>query len=148
MVWITRVKHCAIDINMRLFSIIIRPQLYKRNCNTKITDFVFRSGFSTWTSERIRIETPQNSYITTEKSFRNLINSNWNQIVFTTFRLIWCQNDVLLVPNQSENGKYNSVFLSILNQMELHLVQNRKENCHHDYTPFNMKGIGGIVFSV
>jgi len=24
------------------------------------------------------------------------------------------------------------IFLLILNQMEIHLVQNRKEDCHHD----------------
>ena len=41
-----------------------------------------------------------------------------------------------------------TVFLSILNQMEFHLVQNRKENCHHDHIPFNVRGIGNIVFSV
>ena len=28
-----------------------------------------------------------------------------------------------------------TVFLSILNQMDFHLVQNRKENCHHDHIP-------------
>ena len=32
--------------------------------------------------------------------------------------------------------------------MELHLVQNRKENCHHDHIPINLKGNGNIVFSV
>ena len=41
-----------------------------------------------------------------------------------------------------------TVFLSILNQMELHLVQNRKENCHHDHFRLNMKGNGILVFSV
>ena len=25
---------------------------------------------------------------------------------------------------------------------------NRKENCHHDHIPFNVKGNGNIVFSV
>ena len=35
----------------------------------------------------------------------------------------------------------------ILNQMEFHLVQNRKENCHHDHIPFNVKGIGNIDLS-
>ena len=35
-----------------------------------------------------------------------------------------------------------------LNQMEFHLVQNRKENCHHDHIPINVKGNGNIVFSV
>ena len=32
--------------------------------------------------------------------------------------------------------------------MELHLVQNQKENCHHDHIPFNVKGNENIVFSV
>ena len=34
-------------------------------------------------------------------------------------------------------------------QMEFHLCsENRKENCHHDHIPFNVKGNGNIVFSV
>ena len=41
-----------------------------------------------------------------------------------------------------------TVFLSNLNQMDFHLVQNRKENCYHDHIPFNVKGNGNIVFSV
>jgi len=41
-----------------------------------------------------------------------------------------------------------SVFLSILNQIEFHLVQNRKENCHHDHIPFNLKENRIRVFSV
>ena len=45
----------------------------------------------------------------TEKSFRNLIKSNRNQIVLSSFRLILSQTDVRLVPNQSENGKYNLI---------------------------------------
>ena len=31
---------------------------------------------------------------------------------------------------------------------EFHLDQNQKENCHHDYILFNVKGNGNIVFSV
>ena len=31
-----------------------------------------------------------------------------------------------------------TVFFLILNQMEILLVQNRKENCHHDHIPFNV----------
>ena len=38
------------------------------------------------------------------------------------------------------------IFLLTLNQMEFHLVQNRKENCPHDHIPFNVKG--NVVFSV
>ena len=44
-----------------------------------------------------------------EKSFRNLIKSNRNQIVFNIFRLIWNQTDIHLVQNQSESGKYNLI---------------------------------------
>ena len=47
--------------------------------------------------------------IHTEKSFRSLIKSTRNQIVFTIFRMILNQTNVRLVPNQSENGKYNLV---------------------------------------
>ena len=41
-----------------------------------------------------------------------------------------------------------TVFLSISNQMDFNLVQNRKGNCHHDQIPFNLKGNGKKVFSV
>jgi len=44
-----------------------------------------------------------------EKSFRNIIKSTRNRIVFTIFRLISNQTDIRLVPNQSENGKYNLI---------------------------------------
>ena len=45
----------------------------------------------------------------TEKSFRNFIKSTRNQIAFTIFRLIWNQTVVRLVPNQSQNCKYNLI---------------------------------------
>ena len=41
-----------------------------------------------------------------------------------------------------------TVFLSILNQMEFQLVQNRKENRHHYHIPFNLKRNRNIVFAV
>ena len=41
-----------------------------------------------------------------------------------------------------------TVFLSILNQLEIHLVQNWKKNCHHDHIRFNLKGNRILVFSV
>jgi len=44
--------------------------------------------------------------IITEKSFWNLIKSNRKQIVFTLFRSLWNQTNVHLVPNQAENCKY------------------------------------------
>ena len=58
----------------------------------------------------------QPSFIRIEKSFRNQIKSNWNEIVFTMHRLIWNQTDVCLVPNQLENGQYNliSVWFDII----------------------------------
>ena len=41
-----------------------------------------------------------------------------------------------------------TVFFSILNQMEINLVQNWNENCHHDHIPFNFKVKGNLVFWV
>ena len=74
----------------------------------------------------------------TEKSFRNLVkwnrnqivftmhrllwnqtgfrldpNQNWNQIVFTMYRLLWNQTGVRLYPNQPVNGKYNLISVLI-----------------------------------
>ena len=43
------------------------------------------------------------------RGVQNLIKSNRNQIVITIFRLIWIQMDVCLVPNESENSKYNLI---------------------------------------
>ena len=43
------------------------------------------------------IEKIENFGIIVDKYFRNLIESNLNQIVFTIFRLIWIQLDVRLV---------------------------------------------------
>ena len=33
-----------------------------------------------------------------------------------------------------------------LNQINFYLVQNRKENCHNDHIPFNVKEIGNTSF--
>ena len=42
----------------------------------------------------------------------------------------------------------DSFFFRVLNQMEFHLVQNWKENCHNYHIPFNLKGNGNIFISV
>ena len=49
----------------------------------------------------------------TQKSFRNLIKSTQNQIVFAIFQLIWIKTDVRLDSNESENGKYNMILVWI-----------------------------------
>ena len=65
----------------------------------------------------------------------NFGNIHWENYTSNTFHIEW---DIIMVTD----------FLSILNQMEFHLVQNRKEYCHHDHIPLNVKGNGNIVFSV
>ena len=48
----------------------------------------------------------------TEKSFRNLIKLNRNQIVFTIFRLIWNSKrtvSVFCFKSIEENGEYNLI---------------------------------------
>ena len=66
----------------------------------------------------------------------NVLHSmHWENYVSISFNIEW---DIIVV----------TVFLLILNQMEFHLVQNRKENCHHDHIPFNVKGNGNVVLPV
>ena len=60
---------------------------------------------------------------------------HWKNYISNSFQFEW---DMMVV----------TVFFSILNQMEFHLIQNWKENCHHNHIPFNVKVIGNIVFSV
>ena len=66
----------------------------------------------------------------TEKSFRNLIKPTRNQIVFTMHRLIWNQRDIRLVPNQSENGKYNLIS-SWFNKISLYVTGMIVRANHH-----------------
>ena len=47
--------------------------------------------------------------IHTERSFRIIMKSNRNQILFTIFQLNWIHTDVRLDPYQSENSKYNLI---------------------------------------
>ena len=70
----------------------------------------------------------------------NFIRAHWENyislyILSYPFHIEW---DMIVV----------TVLLSILTQMKFHSVQNRKENCHHDHIPFNVKGNENIVFSV
>ena len=66
---------------------------------------------------------------------KNARTPRLDKYISNSFRIEW---DMIVV----------TAFFSILNQMEIHLVQNRKDNCHHDHIPFNVKGNGSIVFSV
>ena len=59
--------------------------------------------------------------------------THWQNYYSIYFQIEW---DMIVV----------TVYLSFLNQMDFHLVQNWKENCHHDHIPFNMKGNGNIYF--
>ena len=73
--------------------------------------------------------------ITTERRKQSKLRLNWENYISISFHSEW---DMIV----------GTVFLSILNQMEFYLVQNRKENSHHDHIPFDVKGNGNIVFSV
>ena len=69
------------------------------------------------------------------KGFMLLSNlPHWEDYISLSFQIEW---DMIVV----------TVFLSILNQIDFPLAKNRKENCHHDHIPFNVKGKGNIVFS-
>ena len=52
---------------------------------------------------------------------------HWENYISFSFHIEW---DMIV----------GTVFLSISNQMEFHLIQNWKETCHHNLIPFNVKG--------
>ena len=58
---------------------------------------------------------------------------HWENYISISFHVEW---DMIL----------ETVFLSILNKMEFHLVKNKIKNCHQDHIPFNLKVIGNIVY--
>ena len=53
-----------------------------------------------------------------------------------------------IMTTSPEIGIVVTGFLSILNQMDFHFVQNRGEDCHRDHIPFTVGGDGDVVFSV
>ena len=71
----------------------------------------------------------------TRRVFSSQNHIYWENYASNSFQIEW---DMIMV----------TVFLSILNQMEFYLVQNRKENYHQYHIPFYMKGNGILVFSV
>ena len=83
-----------------------------------------------------------------ENYVSNSFHIECDMIVVTVFFSILNQMEFHLVQIDRFDSIERKVFLSILNQMELHLIQNRKENCHHDHIPFNLKGNGILVLSV
>ena len=66
-------------------------------------------------------------FLHAEKSFRNLIKPNPNQIVFPIFQLIWNRKRTrpFAIPNQSENSVYNLILVCI-NKISLCVRTNKK----------------------
>jgi len=52
---------------------------------------------------------------------------------------VWWENYISFFFQIEKDTIVVTVFLSILIQMEFHLVQNQKENCHHDPIQFERK---------
>ena len=75
---------------------------------------IYRHFELVWCDSFHTVKNQSGSFMHTEKSFQNHIKSNWNQIVFTIFRLKWNRTVVRLFPNQSENDKYNLISVSFL----------------------------------
>ena len=71
----------------------------------------------------------------TENTPKSYFWLHWKNLYFISFKV---EKDMIVVTS----------FLSIMSQMQIHLVQNRKENCHHDHIPFNLKENEILVFSV
>ena len=108
-------------------------------------NYFFEKVFETGNSEKlfwyqdskwaILVKIP--SGVPVYEDIENLLNEsvNWENYISVSFQSEW---DMIVVTG----------FLSILKQIEFHLVQNRKKSCRHDHIPSNLKGNGNIVFSV
>ena len=89
-----------------------------------------------------------------QKSFKGLLYTLslgcgwWETFTKYTSHLLHWENCISISLHIEWDMIVRTVFLLILNQIEFHLVQNRKESCHHDHIPFNLKGNGNKVFSV
>ena len=106
--------------------------LWTPNYSVSISVSDVRDVFS-WATQ-CREEAPA-SRTTVRLIVVEIADVHWENYILISFQIEW---DMVVV----------TVFLLTLSQMEFHLVQNRKENCHHDHIPFNVKGNGNIVFSV
>ena len=114
-----------------------------------------------------RREKQQRSDVELAEGRWRLWSSNWgfpwnppyHQITMVLRGLRGCIHTTFWVTLHCENYPSNSFYIewdmiivtvsiSILNQMEFHLVQNPKENCHDDHILFNVKGIGNTSLSV
>ena len=62
-------------------------------------------------------------------------------------KLHW-ENHTSILPHIERDMIAVTGLPSILNQKEFQFVQNRKENCHHDHIPLNLKEDGNIVLWV
>ena len=117
---VTERNSCWFLIKIKLVSTIIFHLIWKENRN--------------WFLEIYFNNVYRKMIITSYTSIR-WFRLRWENYTSIFFHIEW---DIIAV----------TVFLSILKQMEFHLVQNRKEYCHHGHIPFNVKGNGNIIFSV
>ena len=65
--------------------------------------------------------------------------------VYALQKIAYNEKPIFPFPFTLINDK-RTVFLSILNQKEFHLAQNRKENCDHDHITFSLNGNGNLFF--
>ena len=111
-------------LNFTIYSLIPRGVLLPHSIQVqlKLLTFFFSLHFA---------KTFQSVIQRTGAGLRQRQCLHWKYYISISFHIEW---DMIVV----------TVFLSILNQREFHLVQNRRENCHHDEIPFILKGNGKI----
>ena len=112
---------------------------WQRPISICTTNKMHRQTDTYWPSSRMHqeiIEAPNSNQIIfscTLQPFHAL--SFQSMFSINSFHIEW---DMIIV----------TVFLSMMNQMEFHLVQNWKENCHHDHIPFNVEGKNIRIYTI
>ena len=123
-----------ISIRSFLFSSTFVYNFYESNW-LKLCIKLFRIAYILQTWKNIFVNMLRWLKVKPSTNSSGVISSHWENYISISFHIEW---DMTVV----------TVILSILNQMEFNLVQNRKKNCNHDHIPFNLKINGNIVFSV
>ena len=112
--------------------------------------FYFAYSYAALTPLSLGVDGNKSSHkeLTNHRVGQFAVQSNSTAEINSAFsvKLIW-ENEYYIFFQIESDTIVVTVSLSILNQIEFHLVQNQNENCYHDRISFNLKGYVSIVFS-
>ena len=152
-------EKCAAGIPSRPLATCLRNRLETREWSRREKlDFYFSRKLLSLGIMEAKLRTPfkiiNTILLSWSEGFQETVNWGPTMLKITSLTDSYIYQSALIklyihfLSHWMEYDRGDSFPFNFLNQMEFHLVQNRKENCHHDHIPFNVKGNGYIVLSV